>query len=148
MTRDHIFSRSWNPDKSPTHQWTVAACQSCNNAFGKVEIALRDQLALGLAPNSPLAIAAIKMAVKNFNPASAKTEIDARARAKRQRQLFADAQFVFSPPPKGVMPFTVPNLQQEGYGIKRGRVKKALAERADFLLGKIEQSAIRWQRFA
>jgi hypothetical protein len=49
ITRDHIFSRSWNPDKRPTHQWTVGACHNCNGAFGKIEIALRDQLAICLA---------------------------------------------------------------------------------------------------
>jgi len=102
----------------PTPQWTVSACQNCNAAFGKIEIALRDQLAICLVPNNPVAHAAIAMARANFNPLLAKTEIDARARAKRQRQLFAEASFVFSPPPKGALPFTPANLDKEGYGIK------------------------------
>jgi hypothetical protein len=43
---------------------------------------VRDQLAICLVPNNPVAHAAIVMARANFNPLLAKTEIDARARAQ------------------------------------------------------------------
>jgi hypothetical protein len=69
--RDHIFAKSWNPHRNPTHVWTVSACRSCNETFGKMEIALRDQLAICLVPDNPLARAVIAIARANFNPALA-----------------------------------------------------------------------------
>lgn len=115
ITRDHIFSKSWNPVRKPVQQqWTVAACHSCNNQFGKLEIAVRDRLAICLVPNGPLAKKAITIARKNFNPRQAKTESERRARTSRQQQLFAGARFVGAP--KDALPFTLANLSQ-GFGI-------------------------------
>jgi len=49
----------------PELQWRI----------GRIEITLRDQLAICLVPNNPVAHAAIAMARANFNPLLAKTEI-------------------------------------------------------------------------
>lgn len=110
LTRDHIFATSWNPVPNPISEWTVGAREACNHRFGKLEINLRDLLAICLVPGGSFAQTVIARARQNFNPRLAKTDADRRARASRQRQLFATGQFSPDSPVERAVPFSLGNL--------------------------------------
>jgi hypothetical protein len=120
-TVDHVFPAAWYPECTPVEveRWTVPACRTCNEKYGRNEQELLVRLGLCIDPDDIRASGVAAKALRSLDPGSGRSDRDRRARLGKRRDVLSGMESMPAPPRNGVFPGfgPIPTRHYDDYAV-------------------------------